>query len=218
MLLLSDFHRQFCLFKHLVFTWTKRLYARILVRLAFGSFIFSALSSLSVQAQTVTGPPMVLKPSSLLQETITGDVRKELPTYLQSDRMSGETNLEFFLEGQTVIRRGDILLKADKLDYDQVIDLAKAKGNVYINAAGNTYQGPALELQLDAFEGFFTEPEFFFNRNKMRGKAERIDFIDPGNFVMHKGEMSTCKRKPGPSWTPDWFSKARKFHLILKTT
>ena len=83
------------------------------MRLAFGSFIFRALSSLSVQAQTVTGPPLVLKPSSLLQETITGDVRKESPTYLQSDRMSGETNLEFFLEGQTVTRRGDILLKAD---------------------------------------------------------------------------------------------------------
>ena len=198
----------------LVFNWTKCLCTRVserwVVRWVFGAFICGTLSALSLQAQTVTGPPMVLKPSSLLQETITGDVRKELPTYLQSDRMSGETNLEFFLEGQTVIRRGDILLKADKLDYDQVLDLAKAKGNVYINAAGNTYQGSALELQLDAFEGFFTEPEFFFNRNKMRGKAERIDFIDPGNFVMHKGEMSTCKRKPGPSWTPDWFFKGEK--------
>ncbi|MEY3468343.1 MAG: hypothetical protein RL203_437, partial [Pseudomonadota bacterium] len=115
----------------LVFNWTTCLRARLSERLVFGAFICGTLSALSSQAQTVTGPPLVLKPSTLLQETITGDVRKELPTYLQSDRMSGETNLEFFLEGQTVIRRGDILLKADKLDYDQVLDLAKAKGNVY---------------------------------------------------------------------------------------
>ena len=90
----------------LVFNWTTCLRARLSERLVFGAFICGTLSALSSQAQTVTGPPLVLKPSTLLQETITGDVRKELPTYLQSDRMSGETNLEFFLEGQTVIRRG----------------------------------------------------------------------------------------------------------------
>jgi len=153
---------------------------------------------------------MVLKPSSLLQETINGGMRKELPTYLQSNQISGQTDLQTLLEGQVVLRRGDILLKADQIDYDQVLDLAKARGNVYINHSGNSYQGPALDIQLDAFEGFFTQPEFFLNRNKMYGKAERIDFIDPGNSVMQKGEFTTCKRKPGPNWTPDWFFKGDK--------
>ena len=153
---------------------------------------------------------MVLKPSSLLQETINGGMRKELPTYLQSNQISGQTDLQTLLEGQVVLRRGDILLKADQIDYDQVLDLAKARGNVYINHSGNSYQGPALDIQLDSFEGFFTQPEFFLNRNKMYGKAERIDFIDPGNSVMQKGEFTTCKRKPGPNWTPDWFFKGDK--------
>jgi LPS-assembly protein len=153
---------------------------------------------------------MVLKPSSLLQETIDGGMRKELPTYLQSNQISGQTDLQTLLEGQVVLRRGDILLKADQIDYDQVLDLAKARGNVYINHSGNSYQGPALDIQLDSFEGFFTQPEFFLNRNKMYGKAERIDFIDPSNSVMQKGEFTTCKRKPGPNWTPDWFFKGDK--------
>jgi LPS-assembly protein len=109
-------------------------------------------------------------------------MRKELPTYLQSNQISGQTDLQTLLEGQVVLRRGDILLKADQIDYDQVLDLAKARGNVYINHSGNSYQGPALDIQLDAFEGFFTQPEFFLNRNKMYGKAERIDFIDPKLF------------------------------------
>jgi LPS-assembly protein len=210
LLLLSDFHCQFCLFKHLVFSWTKRLFAHIVVRLAFGAFICGIFSALSLHAQTVTGPPMVLKPSSLLQETINGGMRKELPTYLQSNQISGQTDLQTLLEGQVVLRRGDILLKADQIDYDQVLDLAKARGNVYINHSGNSYQGPALDIQLDAFEGFFTQPEFFLNRNKMYGKAERIDFIDPGNSVMQKGEFTTCKRKPGPNWAPAWFFKGDK--------
>ena len=194
----------------LVFRKTKRLCAHFITHLALGVGLCSAVSVLSVQAQTVTGPPMVLKPSSLLQETINGGMRKELPTYLQSNQISGQTDLQTLLEGQVVLRRGDILLKADQIDYDQVLDLAKARGNVYINHSGNSYQGPALDIQLDAFEGFFTQPEFFLNRNKMYGKAERIDFIDPGNSVMQKGEFTTCKRKPGPNWTPDWFFKSDK--------
>ena len=200
----------------LVFTWTERLFTRIVLWLAFVTLLSGLLSALSLQAQTlpapptVTGPPMVLKPSSLLQETINGGMRKELPTYLQSNQISGQTDLQTLLEGQVVLRRGDILLKADQIDYDQVLDLAKARGNVYINHSGNSYQGPALDIQLDSFEGFFTQPEFFLNRNKMYGKAERIDFIDPGNSVMQKGEFTTCKRKPGPNWTPDWFFKGDK--------
>jgi len=210
LLLLSDFHRQFCLFMRLVFVLAKRIYLRIVERLAFAAGLCCFLSVLTIQAQTVTGPPMVLKPSSLLQETINGGMRKELPTYLQSNQISGQTDLQTLLEGQVVLRRGDILLKADQIDYDQVLDLAKARGNVYINHSGNSYQGPALDIQLDAFEGFFTHPEFFLNRNKMYGKAERIDFIDPGNSLMQKGEFTTCKRKPGPNWTPDWFFKGDK--------
>ena len=152
----------------------------------------------------------MLKPSSLLQETIPSGQRKEMPTFLQSDQVSGQTDLQTLLDGQVVLRRGDILLKADQVEYDQVRDVAKARGNVYINQTGNVYQGPALDIQLDVFEGFFTQPSFYLNRNKMFGKAQRIDFVDPGHSVMHKGEFTTCQRKPGPSWTPDWFFKADK--------
>jgi LPS-assembly protein len=219
LLLLSDFLRQFCLFVRLVFRKTKRLCAHFITHLALGVGLCSAVSVLSVQAQTVTGPPMVLKPSSLLQETINGGMRKELPTYLQSNQISGQTDLQTLLEGQVVLRRGDIFCsKQTKSTMTKCSIWPKARGNVYINHSGNSYQGPALDIQLDAFEGFFTQPEFFLNRNKMYGKAERIDFIDPGNSVMQKGEFTTCKRKPGPNWTPDWFFKGRTRFLLTATT
>ncbi len=170
-------------------------------------------NTLASHAQTVSSPPLALKPSSLLQESILDDTRKQLPTYLQSDTLSGRPDLETRLDGQVVIRRGDILLKADKVDYDQVEDFAKARGNVYINRSGNVYQGPALDIQIDAFEGFFTQPNYQLLKNKAYGKAERIDFIDPANSVMHKADFTTCQRKPGPNWTPDWFFKGDKITL-----
>ena len=170
-------------------------------------------NTLVTHAQTVNSPPLSLKPSSLLQELILDDTRKQLPTFLQSDSLNGRPDLQTVLDGQVSIRRGDLLLKADKVDYDQVDDFAKARGNVYINRAGNVYQGPALDIHLDAFEGFFTQPNYQLLKNKAYGKAERIDFIDPANTVLHKADFTTCQRKPGPSWTPDWFFKGDKITL-----
>ena len=60
----------------LVFRKTKRLCAHFTTHLAFAVGLCSTVTVFSVQAQTVTGPPMVLKPSSLLQETINGGMRK----------------------------------------------------------------------------------------------------------------------------------------------
>ena len=170
-------------------------------------------NTLTSHAQAPSAPPLVLKPSSLLEESIKDDTRKQLPTFMQSDTLSGRPDLETNLNGQVVIRRGDMLLRADSVDYDQVEDFAKARGNVYINRSGNVYQGPALDIHMDAFEGFFTQPEYQLLKNKAYGKAERIDFIDPANSVLHKADFTTCQRKPGPNWTPDWFFKGDKITL-----
>jgi LPS-assembly protein len=163
-------------------------------------------------AQTPS-PPLVLKPSSLLQEVLNDATRKEVPTFLQSDRLSGRNDMETRLQGNVTVRRGDVFLKADEVEYNQVTDQLKARGHVSINRAGNVYEGPALELQLDAFEGFFTQPSFKLLKNQAHGQAEKIEFIDSGHSVLHKANFTTCQRKPGPSWTPDWFFKADKISL-----
>jgi LPS-assembly protein len=166
-----------------------------------------------VSAQTASTPALVLKPSSLLQESMTQETRKQLPTFLQSDQLNEQSNQHTVLEGQVVLRRGEILLKADRVDYDQVNDLAKARGDVYINQSGNVYQGPALDLHLDAFEGFFTQPNYRLLKSSAYGQADRIDFVDSSHTVMHNASFTTCQRKPGPDWTPDWFFKGDKISI-----
>ena len=192
-MLSPDFHRQI----------------RALSWLVMGMLV----GQISAQAQTATGAPLVLRPSSLLQEGLSSETRKQLPTYLQSDTLSERTNQQTVLEGQVVLRRGELLLKADKIDYDQVNDLAQARGHVYINQSGNVYQGPALDLHLDAFEGFFTQPNYRLLKNNAYGNADRIDFVDPAHTVMHNASFTTCQRKPGPDWMPDWFFKGDKISI-----
>jgi hypothetical protein len=150
-------------------------------------------------AQKQNEPSLLLRSSSLLQEVITPDARKQLPTFLESNSLNENANQLTTLEGQVALRRGEIFIKADKVDYDQAEDLAKARGNVYINRAGNVYQGPALDLQLDAFEGFFTQPSYRLLKNNVYGDASRIDFVDPSHTVMHTQALPPVSANQAPT-------------------
>jgi LPS-assembly protein len=169
----------------------------------------------AVHAQNSATPPLLLRPSSLLQEAIPEEAVRELPSFLEGNSLIQKNGFESSLDGQVVFRRGELLIKADHIDYDQVTDLATAKGNVYINRAGSIYQGPEVQLHVDAFEGFFTQPNYQMLKNKGYGSAERVDFLGQSSTVMHKATYTTCQRKPGPDWAPDWLFKGEEIHLDM---
>jgi LPS-assembly protein len=155
----------------------------------------------------------VLKPSPQLEESIAPTTRKALPTFLRGDFTTGRTDLETVLEGNAVLRKGDTVIRADRLEYYQPDDLATARGNVRINRAGNVYEGPLMELRVESFEGFFNEPRYEFLRNGGHGTAKRVDFIDEQRSVIKDATYTTCKRLPGPSWLPDWILRASSLSL-----
>ncbi len=159
-------------------------------------------------AQTPEESPVRLKPSPLLQDAIPDASRKERPTFINGERMSGRPDLETVIEGNAELRRADTVIRADRLEYYQPDDLAKARGNVRINQAGNIYEGKELELKIEAFEGFFNEPRYRFLKNDAYGDASRIDFIDDKRAIIRNATYTTCQRKPGPSWMPDWILRA----------
>ena len=158
-------------------------------------------------------PALVLKASPKLDEQITPAARKALPTFLFGNLTTGRTDLETVLEGNAVLRKGDTVIRADRLEYYQPDDLAKASGNVRVNRSGNVYEGPLLELTVDSFEGFFNEPRYQFLQNGGHGSADRVDFIDEQRAVIKNATYTTCKRLPGPSWMPDWILRATSMSL-----
>ena len=95
-------------------------------------------------ARAQAEPPLPLKPSPMLREDIPEPVRERLPTYLSGERAFGRTDLETVIEGQAQLRRGDTLIRADRLEYYQPDDLARARGNVRFNRAGNVFEGALL--------------------------------------------------------------------------
>jgi LPS-assembly protein len=157
--------------------------------------------------------PIVLKRTPQLAEEVPSVIRKELPTFVTGRNLRARTDLETMVEGDAVLRRGDTVIKSDRLEYYQPDDLAKARGNVHLNKAGNTYDGTSLDLKVDAFEGFFNEANYRFLKNNAYGEADRVDFIDEKRAIIRNATYTTCQRYPGPSWMPDWILRAASISI-----
>ncbi|MEO6624498.1 MAG: LPS-assembly protein LptD [Burkholderiaceae bacterium] len=174
----------------------------------------AALAATRLHAQTAvdTGLPP-LKSSRFLRAQIDQTQRSSLPTFISGERISSRTDIETVVEGKAEMRRGDMVVRADRLEYYQPDDLARARGNVSINRAGDVYEGPMLELKLESFEGFFLNPRYRFLKNDGHGEADRVDFIDENRALIRNATFTTCRRLPGPSWMPDWILRAASISI-----
>lgn len=164
--------------------------------------------------QATEGTEMLnLVSSPLLQEKLPTQVRGELPVFLFGHRLSGQTGGETLIEGDAELRRGETVIRADRLLYRTPDDLARASGHVHINRAGNVYEGPELELQVETFKGFFVQPTFDFLKSGGHGEARRLDFVDEKHAVVHDATYTTCRRSGGPEWLPDWVLRATQLTI-----
>ena len=183
----------------------------VLVGLACAAGGVRAQSTAPV-ASTPAEDGLPLKSSPVLDEQLPPQT-SELPVFIEGDRMSGRPDLEAVIEGNVVFRKAGTVIRADRMEYDQPADQAKASGNVRINRKGDMFEGPKLELKVDAFEGYFDEPRYHFLKNDGQGEAKRAEFIDENHTVIHDASYTTCRRKPGPEWLPDWILRASRISL-----
>ena len=151
-----------------------------------------------------TGPdePIELRPSPAVTPAPRGDAALRLPITLRAQSLSGRPDLETVAEGDVEFRRGAVVIRADRLSYDQPDDLAIARGHVRISRDGNLYTGPELQLKVQRFEGFFVKPTYHFSRNGAGGSAERVDFFDEQRAVATAATYTSCPAdgSGGPAW------------------
>lgn len=154
-----------------------------------------------------------LKPSAALQENLAPEVRRQLPTFVSGDKLSGQTDGVVTVEGAAELRRHDTVIRADQLSFDQSSNIARAQGNVLVNRNGNRFEGPELELDVDTSQGSFKQPTFSLLQSEGQGEASRVDFLDADRLSAHDARYSTCPRTPGAPWMPDWLIRASRVDL-----
>ena len=160
---------------------------------------------------TETAP--VLRISPMLQERISDKERNQSPVFIEGESITGRPDLDLLIKGNARLRRSGLSVKAERIEYDQTQDTLKAQGQVRISLEGNRFEGPQLELQADTFQGQFISPTFELNKGGGHGQAENIEFVDAKRTIIRNATYTTCTRKPGPSWLPDWVLKAASLSL-----
>lgn len=169
-------------------------------------------AAVHAQAQAADEPAPRLRASPQLREDIPVDPNR-LPTFVEGDSIRGRPDIETIIDGNAVLRRGDTVIRARRLEYHHVEDLARGIDDVRINKAGNIFEGTLLELHVDAFQGFFNEPRYRFLSNSAYGQADRIDFLDEHRSVIQNATYTTCQAQPGPDWMPDWILRASRLTI-----
>ncbi|MFW7348971.1 MAG: LPS-assembly protein LptD [Pigmentiphaga sp.] len=152
-------------------------------------------------AGPVSGPGLRLSPG-LREHTYDPD---QLPVFMQADTLTAEDQDKLRLEGNAQVRRQDIILKGDAIEYDQVEDELGALGNVRLIRDGNLLTGPRLKLNMSSGTGEIDNARFFFGLNGGSGSAERIRMLGQNRVRADRVRYSGCACE-----TPDWELRARR--------
>ena len=166
------------------------------------ALVLAALSGEPAWAQDAEPPGIVLRMAPALDERARANDERKLPIVVRAQELRGRPDIETLAEGDAELRRGGLLIRADRLSYETAEDLARAKGNVQVRRDGNVYSGPELQLRLQRFEGFFLNPTYFFGRTGAGGTAQRLDFLDEQRSVATGATYSSCPSdgSGGPAW------------------
>ena len=157
-------------------------------------------------------PSAPLRSAESLQAPARGDAARQLPIILRARELRGRPGLDAEAEGDVEFRRGGVVIRADKLTYDEAEDLARATGHVVVSRDGNVFSGPELQLKVERFEGFFQAPTYRFARTGAGGKASRIEFIDDQRAIASDATYSSCNRNDD-SGDPVWILKMRELRI-----
>ena len=154
----------------------------------------------------------VLRASPMLQERLSNAERNQSPVFVEGRTITGRPDMDLVIEGQARLRRAGLAVQAERIEFDQTQDTLKAQGQVRISREGNRFEGPLLELQVDTFQGQFVTPTFELSKGG-HGQAQQIEFLDSSRTLIRQASYTTCTRRPGPSWLPDWVVKAASLTL-----
>jgi LPS-assembly protein len=176
-----------------------------------------APASATAAAAAASAPAVPLERSPKLVPLPRADASRRGPIVLQARSITNQPELQTVAEGDVEFRRGGLVIRADRVAYDNVRDLASAKGGVSVARDGAIYSGPELQLSVQRFEGYFLEPQFELTTLGAGGRADRIDFLGAGRSRATNASYTSCPRvdPAAPGTEPDWVLKTDRIQIDL---
>ena len=121
--------------------------------------------------------------------------------------MRGRPDLDAVAEGDVEFRRGAVVIRADRLSYDQAEDLARATGNVRHQPRRQRLQRSRAAAEGRALRGLLPQPDLSLRAHRRRRQGDdRIEFLDDQRAVAIDATYSSCS--PTTPATPAWILQA----------
>ena len=188
------------------------------MRQAFGTRFFLAAGaglalcwSAPIGAELADGfLGLKLRSSSMLIEKPSAESERMAPAYVSADRITGQPDVRTIIEGRAVVRRGQSVVRADRLEMEEATQILTAQAPVRVSRSGHIFDGQGLSLRVDSFEGFFLGPRYRF-LSGANGQAERFDFQGDQRMTASVATYTSCERDNEESWKPAWEIVASRF-------
>ena len=127
----------------------------------------------------------------------------ELPIILRAQTISGRPDLEAMAEGDAEFRRGGIVIRADRLSYEQADDLAHGTRQRAHQPRRQRLQRPrAAAAACSASRASSSSPSYDSCSIGAGGTAERIDFLDSSARERHQRAPTPAARATAPATRP----------------
>jgi LPS-assembly protein len=132
---------------------------------------------------------------------------------ITAEKVEGQLDVRVVASGNVRVKQEGLEIRADRIDYDQITDTAKATGGVELDRDGDVVKGGDLELKMDTQTGYMEKPSFYFAKKLNRKReawawATRVNMEGEDQERFFDASYTTCR--PGDE---DWYLKLSELSL-----
>jgi len=143
----------------------------------------------------VTVPGLRLSPGLRVHPTVEGNT----PAFLEGERIDGDPSGRVVLSGKAQIRRSDMVLKGDRIDYEQNSGQLDAQGDVRLRRDASLITGSRLRYNVDSDTGEVEAANFWLGSQGGSGRAEHAEIFSRSRMRLNKVVYTGCPC-PNSAW------------------
>jgi LPS-assembly protein len=174
-------------------------------------YFFLTAAAASAAAENATPPES--KTQALADRAAPKSSGTAPPIYLEADKVQGYQGRNIRATGEVRLRRENVDLHTDELEYLQPSNEVVGHGNVRLERDGDTVRGTRFRYDLDTDEGFVEKPSFSLTKKPgrkfpARGSGALVKFLGANRERISDARYTTC-----PPGQDDWFLRVRDMEL-----
>lgn len=135
-------------------------------------------------------------------------------TYISADKLYNNSAEETFLEGNVEIRRKQLKLFSDSINYSPLTDRATANGNLVIEQDGMVLRAPKGSAKLGTGESLMTDTTFELKDINGKGRADSMQYDGISTLTLENPNYTVCEvPNPGAADQGDWYISADSLEI-----